>query len=332
VTGPLGEERVVVVGAGSLGSVYGGLLAEAGFDVQLYCRQPHAEAVAAAGGLRVQGFGKDRVVPLRAAWRGADVEPAEIAIVLTKMPDTAAALADLPHLPEDLRLVVSLQNGLDEDGLLPAWAGAGTVVGGVSMVGGTLSGPGVAEYTFAGPTFLGELDGSVSVRTTRLGEMLEAAGLEAVVTDRITSVEWSKLVHASPSMALTALTRRMFHEIFLAPELAEVLRQLIVEGSQVASALGVELDDWPHLLPVRTLAELPHDEALERIRTHGQRLVDLGMTQVRISMLQSVERERSLEVESIHGFLSRAAERTGVDTPATTLCYRLLAGMNRYFS
>lgn len=267
--------------------------------------------------------GKERLAPLRATAEPARLDPAQVAILATKTPDTAAALSSVAC---DVETAFSVQNGIDEHGRLAAWAGPERVVGAVSMVGATLAEPGVADHTLQGPTFLG------GPRAAELGAMLDGAGLEAVVTERIRSVEWSKLVHASPSMALSAFTRRRFHEVLLSPELAGLFCDLIVEGVGIARAVGVEVDDWPHLLPVRTLAELPHDEAVERIVAHGRRLEAAGMTEIRISMLTSVERERRTEVESIHGALVRAADRAGIAAPATTFCYRLLAGMDRYFT
>lgn len=329
---PLGDERVLVVGAGSLGSVYGGYLARAGLDVQLYARADHAAAITTAGGLHVTGPDGAFHAPLRATADPAEVTGADVVIVLCKTPDTATVLAELGYLQGSSAVAVSLQNGVDAEGVLAGWAGADRVLGGVSMVGGTLDAPGRVSHTLAGPTFLGEHDGRTTARLARLGALLTAAGLEVEVTDRIASVEWSKLIHASPSMALTALTRRWFHEVFLAPELATLFLDLLLEGVEVARAEGVEVDDWPSLLPLRTLASLPRDEALARIDAHGRRLEAGGATAIRISMLQSVERGRRTEVESLHGVVVRAAARHGIDVPVTDACYRLLAGLDRYAS
>ena len=74
------------------------------------------------------------------------------------------------------------------------------------------------------------------------------------MTDRIRSVEWSKLVHASPTTALPALTGLYLHEIFIEPELARLYVDMVREGFAVAAAAGVELEDWGSLFPVRTVA------------------------------------------------------------------------------
>lgn len=125
------------------------------------------------------------------------------------------------------------------------------------------------------------------------------------------------------------LTRLNFHHAFVVPELAEVFLDLIIEGVRIATAAGVGVDDWPAILPVKTLTALPRDQALRRIAEHGQHIIDVGMTDIRISMLQSIERGRRTEVEAIQGHLLRRGDRLGVDAPATRLAYRLIAGLDR---
>ena len=328
----LGEERVVVIGAGSLGTVYGAALARAGLDVQLLAREEHARAIQELGAVTIDSFGERWQVPLRADWRPERIEPAEIVVLLTKTPDTPAALGSLAHIRDAVRIAVSFQNGVAKDDDLAAWSGEGSVAGAVAMVGGTLEAPGHVRHTMNGPSFLGELDGSSSDRVARLAALLELGGLPAVVTDRIRSVEWSKLVHASPTTALPTMTGLYLHEIFTTAELARLYVDLVREGYAVAEAEGVQLEDWGALFPVRTIATAPPAEALELALAHGRRLVEAGMTQITVSMLQSARSKRRLEVEAIQGHLCRAGARLGVPTPGTDLCYRVLSGMDATYS
>jgi 2-dehydropantoate 2-reductase len=328
----LGEERVVVIGAGSLGTVYGAALARAGLDVQLLAREEHARAIQESGFVTIDSFGERRQVPLRAEWRPERIEPAEIAILLTKTPATQEALDSLAHVRDTVRIAASFQNGVAKNDELAAWSGPASVVGAVAMVGGTLESPGHVRHTMNGPSFIGELDGSSSERVARLAALLEAGGLPVVVTDRIRSVEWSKLVHASPTTALPALTGLHLHQIFTTPDLARLYVDMVREGAEVATAVGVELDDWGSLFPVRTIAAAPQDEALALALAHGDRLVAAGMTQITVSMLQSVQTRRRLEVEAIQGYLCREGARLGLPTPITDLCYRVLSGMDATYS
>lgn len=319
----------LIAGAGSLGTVYGAMLASAGHDVQLLARPAHADAVTSRGGVELRSFGTVQHPTLRATADPAALDPVEAIVLACKAPDTAEVLDGIRHLAGGISAAMSIQNGVTAADALAGWCAPSAVVGAVSMVGGTLEQPGVVAHTFAGPTFLGPLpDTDPAVVDTLAGD-IEGAGLEVVTTDRIRSVEWSKLVHASPSMAITALTRLPFHQAFVVPELAEVFLDLIVEGAAVAAAAGVEVDDWPHILPVRSLATMPRDEGLATIRARGEAMVEAGMTEVRISMLQSVERGRPTEVDAIHGTLATEARRLGVDAPTTAVVHRLLAGLDR---
>jgi len=56
--------------------------------------------------------------PAGRSWRPERVGPAEIVVVLTKTTDTEAALAGLDHVRDAVRLAVSLQNGVEKDGVL----------------------------------------------------------------------------------------------------------------------------------------------------------------------------------------------------------------------
>jgi ketopantoate reductase len=79
---------------------------------------------------------------------------------------------------------------------------------------------------------------------------------------------------------------------------------------------------------VRTVATAAPQEALEVALAHGRRLAEAGMTQITVSMLQSVQTRRRLEVDAIQGFLCREGARLGVPTPLNDLCRRVLVGMD----
>ena len=324
----LGEERVTIVGAGSLGSVYGGLRAKAGHDVQLLAREAHARAIQEAGGLRLETNGAETLVPLRADWRPEWIEPAEIAIVLTQAPDTREALAGLDHVRDGLRVAVSLQNSVEKDDVLRDWCGPEPVVGGVSMVGGTLVEPGRVRHTFDRATVVGELPSGSSARVERLAELLREAGLSGVVSENVLGAEWAKVIHSVPAMALSALTRQNLHAVLLSPELAELYVRLAREGAAVAAAAGVELDDGPLDFPLRKILAAGDADAVGLVRAEGRRMEAAGMTAIRVSMLQSIERGRRTEVEAVHGFVIREAHRLDVPVPANELCYGLLRAID----
>lgn len=320
--------RVLVVGAGALGTVYGAALARAGADVQLLCRREHAEAIRRSGHVEVDGLGGSWEARLRADWRADRLAPADVLVLLTKAHDTGAALEAVDGLRDGIRMAVSLQNGVAKDDELARWCGAERVIGGMSMVGATRTEAGAVRHTLAGTTYLGELDGATTDRCRELAELLEAGGLPVVVTDRIRSAEWSKLVHAAPTMTITALPRLPFHEALQDRALSGLYVDSVREGAAVAAALGVELDDWPGMFPVRTLAGEARDTAVALVRERGRLMAETSSTDVRVSMLRDIELGRRLELDAVHGFLVSEAERHGVDVPLTRSAHLLLAALD----
>src|SRR5512140_2323818 len=150
-------ERILVAGAGALGSVFGGLLAAAGHDVTLLGRAPHLDAVA-VGGLAIDGlFGARRVTSLAVATSVGALRPPFDAVLLTvKSYDTAAMLAAVAPLLADGGCLVSLQNGLGNLERSREAVGAARVVGARVIFGAELYAPGRVRVTVcAEPVALG---------------------------------------------------------------------------------------------------------------------------------------------------------------------------------
>ena len=314
----LGEERAVVVGAGSLGTVYGAALARAGLDVQLLAREEHARAIQARGAVTVDSFGEQlggaaaRRLAARADRAGRDRDPAH-----EDARHGDGARPPCRSCEDAVRIAASFQNGVAKDDELAAWSGPETVVGAVAMVGGTLAD--------ARPRAAHDERAVVPRRARRPSERAgrrgsppcsRAGGLPVVVTDRIRSVEWSKLVHASPTTALPALTGLYLHEIFITPELARLYVDLVREGFAVAAAAGVELEDWASLFPVRTVATARARRGARGRpgpRAPARRGGDDARSPCRCC--RASRSRRRLEVEAIQGYLCREGARLGVPTP-----------------
>ncbi len=322
--------RVVVVGAGALGTVYGAGLARAGAGVQLLARREHATAIQSAGGVEIREVDGSWQASLGAEWRPDRIEPADTVIVMTKSHDTARALAELPHLVDAVDVAVSFQNGIEKDRLLAQWCGEHRVIGGMSMVGATLDRPGVVSHTLRGATYIGELPQGVTPRVQALGAALEQGGLTVVVTNRIRSVEWSKLVHAGPSMAITAIPQLPFHRVLQDPDLADLYMRLLREGATVAAAQPdpVPLEDLPGMFPVRTFVGAAQPAAVAMVQERGREMEKSGSTNVITSMLRDLQSGRELELDAIHGYIVSEGERLGVPVPYNRTCLELLRALD----
>jgi 2-dehydropantoate 2-reductase len=318
--------HTVIVGAGALGSIIGGYMAEAGEDVTLVGRRPHMDAIR-AGGLIIEGMrGRHLVRNLHATTDARDLSSADTLILAVKSYDTAAALASLRHLRGKVGAVLSVQNGGGKDEALADAFGRETVVGATSIVGGAMPAPGRVTHTSEGGTWIGELDGRRTPRLESIAGTFRKARLPIEVRDDIQSAIWCKLNQMVPAAALACVTRLHIHAMYQNASLAALFVELIHEVAGVAARLNIPLVDCQGF-PIKTLCSQPFDAAVESIIARGRAMQERGMTQVKISTLQDLERGKRTEAEHVIGYVVDLAAANGVAVPKLALLYRIIRGV-----
>ncbi len=286
---------VVVFGAGSLGSLVGGLLAGT-HDVTLVGREPHVSAVRERG-LRVEGETERTVHP------DARLDPpaaADLAVVCVKAFDTPAAADALAGV--DLEACCSLQNGMGNEATLADRLDA-PVLAGTCTYGAVLAEPGVVRCTGVGEVVVGAREGGPSAAGDRVGSAFDAAGLVTTVATDMPRRLREKLAVNAGINATTALAR-VDNGALLDGEPHAVATAAAREVGRVAAAEGVELS------PAEAAA------ALERVAEATAANTS--------SMRQDVEAGRRTEVDAIGGYVLDRAREHGVEVPVTATMTRLL--------
>ncbi len=306
---------VVVLGGGALGSVYGAWFAEAGAEVTLVARPAHAQAVN-RDGLCIDG---QPPVQVRAVSSPGEAGDCDILLLAGKAFDNPELLSGYPGTA---RAAFSVQNGVRQAEPLVARFGS-AAVGCVSLVGATLGEAGRASHSFDGPTLLGDLSSTAPGTAAAIAQALPGRKLE--VHNDIAPALWSKGVLAAAAMGVVGLTRLVYHRIFLLPETRAVFLDLVCEGASIAAAEGVELIDGSGPFQVRALTRESRQDAHRRLEAVGEGMEAAGQTEVRVSILQSIDRGRPFEGQAVFGDLVEIAEHHGLDVPALQTVTRLLA-------
>lgn len=312
---------LVIVGAGSVGTVLAGYLTRAAHEVTLVTR-PQYLATLDARPLRVYGM-SDFEVRTRVVDHLSEGNP-DYLILAVKTIDTRSALESVRGVRPGGAL--SLQNGIVKDQQLADTFGADAVIGATSIIGATMKEPGVAEHTFNGATLLGERGGGSSDRVDRLASILSLAGLRAETVDDVVSAEWSKLCQIVPAALLSALSRLPYYQVCLSPPLARRFVDITHECVQVAQASGATVGDYPGF-NIKTLVDLPREQAVESILERGRDLERRDMRSMRISLLQDLEKGKRTEIEETAGEVVQRARAGGMSIPTTELCYELVRGV-----
>ena len=296
-------ERICVIGAGVIGSLFAGHLAQVAHVSVLTRRHEHADALNRKG-LRVTGR-SDLHAEVTAAADPDELEPFDLGIVATKATGLPAAAASLEGRFREATMMTTL-NGLGAERVVREH-GDWPLVSAVTFMSGTKHSDTEVQYILDTATWLGPYEDAPLERVEEIGALLHDAGLEAEVLPDLRPAQWSKLIFNATVNAVAALTGLPHDPHFAAEmepsDLGHLVHDLVDEGKRVAAAAGIELHEDPWEMNVL---------ATRRGSAHYP------------SMLEDVESHRATEIDLITGSLIREAERHGVPVPLHTALFRLV--------
>ncbi len=306
--------RVLVAGAGALGSVFGGFLRLAGHEVVLLGRAAHMDAVR-RDGLRIDGiWGAHHVTGLVSVTDLDAIQGRFDAILITvKSFDTETAAQAVAARVEPDGVFISLQNGLGNAEAIHRGTGSRRVLGCRVIFGARLEAPACVRVTvYADPVLVGVPLAADDAELTDLAQhwaqRFAAAGIPAQYCVDVIAALWGKVFYNAALNPLGALLGVHYGALAENVETRAVMDQVIDEAFAVAVAEGVSLP-WPLATAYR---EIFYERLVPSTYDH------------RSSMLQDIERGRPTEIEAINGEVWRRGARHGMLTPANELLTRLL--------
>src|SRR4051794_34493653 len=170
--------RVVVIGAGGIGGLYGGVLARAGHSVGFLARGAHLEAIKQRGlEVRSADFG-NFVVQALASADPADLGQADLALFAVKTYDLddAARAASALLAPE--ASLLTFQNGVEAPDRVASIVGQQHVLIGTTRLETTVLEPGVIGHLSPGHLVtLSEFSGPPTARVEDVAGALKSAGI-----------------------------------------------------------------------------------------------------------------------------------------------------------
>lgn len=317
--------KILILGAGALGSVIGAHLARAGEEVTLIARGARARYIREHG-VTITGL-TNFTVPVTISDRPNELKEAEVLLVAVKTYDTEGALKSVGHVK--VGSVLSVQNGVLKNEQLARYFGWEKTMGAAAFLSGEVIPAGDVRFTFHGGLYIGELPEGTSQRVQTLATTLTHAGVKVEVPPQIQSVEWSKYVVFLSMMAPAVLTRLETPKILRDPDLAHLMVTLARETAQLSAKLGIPLEDCGSMR-AKTLTGVPVEEAVAGLHHIGETMEAQGGAAHKISTLQDLERGRRLEVEETLGYAVQKGMELDVRLPTVETCYRFLTGINRY--
>ncbi len=286
--------RIAVVGAGAMGSLFGGKLS-AGAEVTLL--DPWVEHVDAMqrNGLRITELdGSETTVPVAVTTDPRAVPEADLAIIFVKAHATEQASRWANDFLAPGGLALTLQNGVGNAEMMAQVLGAERVVAGVTSHGATLLGPGRVRHAGFGPTHIATRPG-IADRLVAVIAVFERSGFEIHLSDDLDSLVWGKLIINVGINALAGILRVPNGQLVEIAAAGELMAQAVAEAVAVCQAKGITL---------------PYDDPLNRVRE-----VARATASNRASMLQDVLRGVPTEIGVINEAIVREGKRLGLPTP-----------------
>ncbi|MCD2171441.1 ketopantoate reductase family protein [Rhizobium sp. C4] len=297
--------KIAVIGAGAMGSLFAGRLAEKGHDVSLIEVSAAMIETIGAHGLRMQGLFGDRAYSLPVGPADRYTGAFDLLIIFTKGMHTTSAMEAARHAIGPQTWALTVQNGIGNVEAIEAFISRDRIVMGMTNWPSTLIEPGLINVPGEGEIKVWAANGEKSETLEAIANALDDAGLHCTLDPHVEVAIWEKLAFNSALNSLAAVTGLTVGEMGDGKETREIVFTIVDEVVTVAKARGLSVDA-DHIR-----------EAIEHAFANHR--------QHKPSMLQDRLAGRRMEISTITGAVSKAGEALGIETPVTTTFARLLS-------
>lgn len=296
--------RILVFGAGAIGSVFGGFLSQKN-DVTLIGRKVHVERINRSG-LEVSGIWGDHVFKELKAYTSlsemGDTEGFDLVMITVKSYDTQGVVERLLPFISGSTAVMSMQNGIGNEETISGLVGPDRTMGGMAIFGARMTGPGSVEVTvYASEVLVGDLKREETLRARMIAETISESGIPAKASDDILRDKWMKAFYNIALNPLSAILKVPYGSLGKSQNTIVIMKKMLEEGFQVAQALKVDLKmGWKEYFDYLMEHQLPP--------TAGHHS----------SMLQDIERGRKTEIDYLNGAIVKLGSEKGIPTPVNS--------------
>lgn len=293
------------MGAGAIGSLFGALLSKKN-EVTLVGRPHHINAIQ-RNGLSLTGK-TNMHIEIQAEHSLDNLHsPPDLLFLTVKSYDTETAMKEAKSVINKKTLVISLQNGLDNIEKVEKIVNREQILAGITTHGAVFNKSGTIEHTGQGDTILGELNGKKTSRLQQITHVFNEAGIETRISTNILSDLWAKTIVNSSINPLTTLFQCKNNYLLKNPILKDIVAKVCSESTTIANAEGFHLSD---------------NDMFQKTKE-----VIVGTSENYSSMLQSVQKGKKTEINSINGKLIDIGKQHGIETMMNELLLYAITSM-----
>lgn len=298
--------RIAVIGAGAMGSIYGGHLSLHN-DVYLIDTNQTVVDHINQNGLILQEDGKDVTYHPTAVTSTQGIEPVDLVILFVKSLFSKAALSNNQGIIGPNTYLMTLQNGSGHEDILAEFAPESRIIIGTTEDNGAVLGLGHVRRGGSGKTNIGMLTEDKENFLAKLKECLDSCGFQGNIHENIRQLIWNKLFTNVSLSAVTGVLQVPMGFIAGNEHAWAITKQLIHEAVAVAHGLGLEADE---------------EDITKKVRQ-----TSLGSPEGITSICADLRDGRKTEVNTISGSVVRASKKCGVPAPTHEMIVELVHAM-----
>jgi len=283
--------KIVVFGAGAIGSLSGGILSTKN-EVLLFGRKDHVNAIQ-KNGLFIKGKTTLHTRVDAASCIDEVSFVPDILLLTVKSFDTEKAIQNALSLIGKKTLVVSFQNGLGNIDILKEYVSEDQLAAGITTHGSLYVKPGVVQHTGMGKTCFGELSGKKTSRIQKLVDAYNSVGVKTSISVNILEDIVKKAIINASINPLTAFFQCPNGYLIQNPVLTHLVEKICLESTAIAHAQGFDLSPSTMFDETR--------QVIEKTRLNHS------------SMLQSIQKQSKTEIDSINGKLVELGREKGCE-------------------
>jgi len=299
------QDKILIIGAGAIGSFYGAILSKAGTEVSVVCRSDYPAVKQNGFTIKSNDLGDWTFRPSQVTKSAAEYTgPADYIILCTKVIPEINRIKLLQAAVTPKTCIVFIQNGVEIEQELSNAFPNNEIISGLAFICCNRRAPGIIHHLAYGKLTLGSLNKitSISNRAQHLANLFNRAGIESIVTDQIISHRWLKCLWNASFNPLSVLSGGLSTAEILSTE-EPLIRMIMQEVMQISDACG-------------------HPLAKDSINTNINNTY--AMPAYKTSMLLDYENNHIMEIEAILGNTTRAAKRQQVCCPILDTLYALM--------
>jgi 2-dehydropantoate 2-reductase len=234
--------KVLIVGAGALGGYFGALLQQNGVDVTFLVRA-ETFGIIRTNGLIVESVNGKMIVHPNLMLASDLNSPFDLIILTVKCYNLEEVFKEIGPAVSSQTWILTLQNGIDTEDRAVSHFGKSNIIGGVAFITAKLIEKGRIGHYKRGVITIGELNGVISERLSKIHKLLTTAKITTYMTGDIMKKKWEKLCWNATFNPLSVILNGPVSDILKSPGALSVIRQVIQEIIWVGKEYGIILKE-----------------------------------------------------------------------------------------